>query len=76
MLIVIDDLEDLRPNWNILSRKSNYEFHYLFVIRIENQQGYLQLQDRTLATRYLEDMGIASKMNNRLVLPPPSLSLC
>jgi hypothetical protein len=59
MLIVIDDdLEDIRPNRKILSRKSNYEFHYLFVIRIENPQEYLQLQDRTLATRYLKDMGI------------------
>jgi hypothetical protein len=72
MLIVIDDLEDLRPNWNIISRISNYEFRYLFVIRIENPQEYLQLQDRKLATRYLEDMGISSKVNKRLELPPPS----
>lgn len=75
MLIVVDDLEDLRPNWNILSG-INYSFRYLFVIRIEEPQQYITLnKDRTFASHFLEDVGISSVVKERRVLPPPSFEV-
>jgi hypothetical protein len=76
MLLVVDDLEDLRPNWNILSDMLNYRFHYLFVIRVEEPDKYLSLlNDRTFSARYLENLGIAKTVKERVILPPPSFEI-
>jgi tetratricopeptide (TPR) repeat protein len=76
MLVLVDDLADLRPNWEILSNLLSYNFRYLFVIRVEKPSDYISmLTDNLFVNDYLEKSGIPVSIKKKYTLPPPSLEV-
>ena len=76
LLVLVDDIADLRPNWQILSDLLTYDFRYLFVIRVETPNDYLSLlTDKLFVNKYLENVGIPFSIKKRFTLPPPSFSV-
>jgi hypothetical protein len=76
LLIVLDDLEDLRPNWIVLNKLMNRKFRFLFIKRVENPEDYLALpNNRTFANDFLKSMGIPRMVNRRIILPLPTLQV-
>lgn len=73
ILIVVDDLKDLEPNWNVLSKLFNYKFHFLFVLRVEDTNEYLDLlKDKTHLNRYLQNkVGIHVDVIEKRFISPP-----
>jgi len=73
ILIVVDDLKDLEPNWNVLSKLLNYNYHFLFVLRVEDSNEYLDLsKDKTHLNRYLQNkVGIHVEVIEKRFLSPP-----
>jgi hypothetical protein len=75
-IIIVDDLADLSPNWQILSPLLKYKFHYLFVLRVHQPNEYISmLRDRSYANDYLQENGIRVTVRRHLILPPPSFTI-
>jgi hypothetical protein len=76
LLLIVDDLEDLSPNWLILQTLLSYPFKFLFVLRVENPTDYLNLStDKLYVTKYLEKIGIPFDVPKKTILPLPSLEI-
>jgi hypothetical protein len=74
-LIVVDDVADLGNNWEILSRITRYEFHYLFVMRVGPKHYTSMLRDPEYSSAYLKSTGLPIKVGRYAVIPPPTLEI-
>jgi hypothetical protein len=74
-LIVVDDIADLGHNWEILSHITKYEFHYLFVMRVQPKDYISMLEDPSFSSTYLQSAGLPVTVRRNIVLPPPSYEI-
>lgn len=73
LLIVIDDVADLKPNWEMLSGLLEYNFFFLIVGRVNDPKDYVNLlQDTFFTNKYLQELGLSSIIHKSLVLPLPA----
>src|SRR5215207_3189093 len=76
LLVILDDLGDLGTNWKVLSGLWEYNFKYIFTMRVTEPSDYMSLlldnKNPSYANNYLRNIGITNvDITRKIVLYPP-----